>query len=316
LSAETPLISVVIPAHREAVGIQALIERIATVLRSLPVEHEIIVVDDGSPDETFERVRELAAVNSAVRGLKLARNFGKEAALLAGLRMAKGDAIVTMDADLQHPPDLIPHMISAWHGGAKIVHGVKRNRQAEGLVARLRSRTFSHLVAALGGIELRNSSDFKLLDRAAADVLARHLPERARFYRGLAEWIGLRQEAVFFDVGTRHSGQTKWSTRALLGVARVALVSFTSTPLRIISWLGVLVMIVGVALGADALWSWFNGRSVSGFVTILATLLFIGSVIMVSLGIIGEYIAAIYDEVKGRPAYVIEKHCGNQSGES
>lgn len=303
-------ISVVIPAYREALGISSVIGAIEQRLVAETVAYEIIVVDDGSPDETFQRVQEIAARNPHVRGIRLSRNFGKEAALLAGLRASVGDAVITIDADMQHPPAMIPSMIRAWRGNAFVVNAVKRSRGAEGLLNRWRADLFNWLVTKLGGVDLRNSSDYKLLDRQVVDILVQQLPEKERFYRGLAQWIGFEQLNLPFDVDSREAGDSSWSVRSLIGLALTALVSFTSAPLRVITLLGLLAMLVGVVIGGDALWSWLHDRAVSGFATTIMTLLFLGSLIMISLGIIGEYIAKIYDEIKARPSYLVASTCG------
>jgi glycosyltransferase involved in cell wall biosynthesis len=303
-------ISVVIPAYREALGISSSIGIIERILLAEDLAFEIIVVDDGSPDETFARVQEIAARDPHVRGIRLSRNFGKEAALLAGLRASGGDAVITIDADMQHPPAMIPRMIGAWRGNAMVVNAVKRSRGPESRLARWTADLFNWLVTRLGGVDLRNSSDYKLLDRRVVDILVDVLPEKKRFYRGLAQWIGFEQINLPFDVESRETGESSWSTRSLIGLAMTALLSFTSAPLRVVTMLGLVAMLVGVVIGGDALWSWLNDRAVSGFATIIMTLLFLGSLIMISLGIIGEYIAKIYDEIKGRPSYLVASTCG------
>jgi glycosyltransferase involved in cell wall biosynthesis len=300
------LISVVVPAHNEAQGIAHATEVIGGVLDGCGVRWEIVVVDDGSRDGTFERLREIARREPRVKGVRFSRNFGKESALLAGLNFATGDAVITIDADLQHPPSLIPQMIGEWRAGAKVVDAVKRSRQTDGALTRLRARLFNSLLTKLGGINLENSSDFKLLDRVVVDAIAGMLPERRRFYRGLAEWVGYQRVALPFDVAERESGQGKWTLWKLVELALTALISFTSAPLRIVTVLGFFTLAFGFIVGAEALISWIQGVAVSGFTTTIATLLIIGSTIMISLGIIGEYIAKIYDEIKARPAYLVE----------
>jgi glycosyltransferase involved in cell wall biosynthesis len=303
-------ISVVMPAYREALGISSVIAAVEQRLLAEGVAYEIIVVDDGSPDETFQRVQEIAARNPRVRGIRLSRNFGKEAALLAGLRASVGDAVITIDADMQHPPAMIPSMIRAWRGNAMVVNAVKRSRGRESMLDRWRADLFNSLATKLGGIDLRSSSDYKLLDRKVVDILVEHLPEKKRFYRGLAQWIGFEQLNLPFDVESRNAGESSWSARELIGLALTALLSFTSAPLRLVTLLGLLAMLVGVVIGGDAIWSWLHNRAVSGFATTIMTLLFLGSLIMISLGIIGEYIAKIYDEIKARPTYLVASTCG------
>jgi glycosyltransferase involved in cell wall biosynthesis len=304
------LLSVVVPAHNEAHGIAHAIDVILSAVASCGMQAELIVVDDGSQDGTFDRVKELAARDRRIKGLRFTRNFGKEAALLAGLRAASGSAVITIDADLQHPPALIATMIEQWRAGARVVDAVKRGRAGDGALTRLRAGLFNALLSRLAGINLRNASDFKLLDRVVVDAIARELPERQRFYRGLADWVGYRHVSVQFDVEPRAQGEGKWSVWRLVQLATTAIVSFTSAPLQIVTILGVLTLVLGMGVGADALIAWFQGRAVSGFATTIITLLIVGSFIMISLGIIGEYIAKIYDEIKARPPYFLESAVG------
>jgi glycosyltransferase involved in cell wall biosynthesis len=310
---QSELLSVVVPAHNEAAGITHAIEVIATTLASCGMKLEIIVVDDGSRDATFERVKDRSIADGRVKGLRFTRNFGKEAALLAGLRVASGEAVVTIDSDLQHPPALIPKMLEEWRKGAMVVDAVKRRRENDGILTRLRAGLFNSLLSRLGGINMENSSDFKLLDRVVVDAIARELPERQRFYRGLADWVGYRHASIPFDVEVRAEGKGKWSLWKLMQLATTAIVSFTSAPLQIVTVLGTLTLLLGVVVGADALISYFQGRAVSGFATTIITLLVVGSFIMISLGIIGEYLAKIYDEIKARPTYLVESAVGFDS---
>lgn len=312
-SLENNLLSVVIPAHNEESGIAHALSVIKEVLSTCGMKWEIIVVDDGSSDQTFDRLRELATQEARIRGVRFSRNFGKEAALLAGLNIAKGDAVVTIDADLQHPPRLIPAMIEAWKQGAKVVDGVKRSRATDGVLTRLRASIFNATLSRLGGINMENSSDFKLLDRVAVDAITQALPERQRFYRGLSDWVGYQHVSMPFDVEERIKGQGKWSLWGLLGLATTAIVTFTSAPLRIVTALGFITMVFGGFIAAEAFIGWLQGKSVSGFTTTIFTLLIIGSFIMISLGIIGEYIAKIYDEIKRRPPYLIESMVGDDT---
>ena len=306
LADRSALVSVVVPAHNESVGIARAIEVIGGILDACASHWEIVIVDDGSRDDTFARVRRIAAVDARVKAVRFSRNFGKEAALLAGLRVAGGDAVITIDADLQHPPALIPTMLAAWRNGAQVVDAVKRSRDTDGPLTRLRARIFNALLSRLGGIKLDNASDYKLLDRVVVDAIAHGLPERQRFYRGLSDWVGFRHAQVLFDVEARATGEGKWTLWKLVELALTATISFTSAPLRIVTFLGMATLAFGFAVAVEALWGWFHGNAVSGFTTTIVTLLIIGSAIMISLGIIGEYIAKIYDEIKARPAYLVE----------
>jgi glycosyltransferase involved in cell wall biosynthesis len=300
------MLSVVIPAHNEAKGISQVLSVIIEVLSSCEMVWEIIVIDDGSQDGTFAQLKELASNDKRLKGMRFSRNFGKEAAILAGLRAAEGDAVVTIDADLQHPPQLIPMMIDEWRHGAKVVNAVKRRRENDGLFKRIRAKIFNTVLSRLGGVDLNNSSDFKLLDRLVVNTIVKELPERKRFYRGLSNWVGYAHANIPFDVEGRTAGEGKWTSWRLIELATTAIVSFTSAPLRIVTILGFITLIFGFLVATEALVSWTRGIAVSGFMTLIFTLLIIGSFIMISLGVVGEYIAKIYEEIKQRPPYLVE----------
>ncbi len=304
------LVSVVMPAHNEAEGIETAVRVVRGVLTEAGLRNEIIVVDDGSRDATFHRVSQVAQDLENVIGIRLSRNFGKEAAILAGLRTARGDVVVTMDSDLQHPPSLIPQMVEAWRNGAMVVNAVKRERKVDTLVARARALVYGWLSEKLGGLDLRNSSDFKLLDRQVVRVVVDLLPERRRLYRGLVQWVGFAQCDVPFQVDPRVAGQTKFSLRSLIGLAITGVISFTNTPLHIVTGLGLATLALSLGVAADAIWSWYHGTAVSGFATTIIVELLIGSFIMISLGIVGQYIAKMYDELKRRPSYLVATQVG------
>ena len=308
--AKLPDISVVIPAYNEGEGVDRALVTISGILQTVLGNWEIIVIDDGSRDDTYERVCLYAETEPNVKGVSFSRNFGKEAALLAGLKYSRGKAVVVIDADLQHPPELIPEMLAKWHNGAKIVHAVKRSRKTDSVGKRLAALTVNKIISWLGGINIHNSSDYKLLDREIVDILVNQLPERERFFRGLSSWIGFQEEYIEFDVSNRIENESKWSFWSLLELAITALTSFTSAPLRIVTFLGLMTLVLGFAVASEALWSWHQGQAVSGFATIIITLLLIGSFIMISLGIIGEYIAKIYEEIKSRPPYLVKSTVG------
>ncbi len=310
-----PVISVIIPANNEEPGIAAALGVINGVLASCEVSNEIIVIDDGSTDGTYAVLNKLCQDQENLRAIKLSRNFGKESAMLAGLRAATGDAVITIDADLQHPPELIPEMIERWKDGAMVVHAVKRQRAANTAMERVRASIYNNLLKFLGGIDLRNSSDYKLIDRVVVNALVNELHEYQRFFRGLVTWVGYRQEKLFFDVAERQAGETKWSTRSLIGLAITGIVSFTSMPLRIVTIFGILTLLLAFGVAVEALWSWFIGTAVTGFMTIIFVLLLLGSFIMISLGIMGEYIAKIYEEVKNRPDYLVDRSAGFNENE-
>jgi glycosyltransferase involved in cell wall biosynthesis len=304
------MVSVVIPAYHEEENIERTVQVVREHLKKCDIEYEILIVDDGSRDGTFGKVCKMAETGTGVRGIRLSRNFGKEAAILAGLTAARGNAVITIDADLQHPPDLIPEMIRRWRAGVRVVHAVKRSRASDSFLARQRAALFNKVLTRLGGIDMQNASDFKLLDRVAVDMVVSGLRERSRFFRGLAQWVGFEQESIPFDVAFRHSGQGKWSLRALFDLGITAFVSFTTDPLRIVMFLGLATLAFAVVVAVETFWSVYRGRSVSGFATLEITILLIGSFVMISLGILGEYIAKIYEETKARPPYIVSSRCG------
>lgn len=312
----SPTISVVIPAFNEETGIAHAIGEIKSALSACHVSYELIIVDDGSRDNTFQKVCELNLADKSVKGIRLSRNFGKESALYAGLAAAQGDAVITIDADLQHPPALIQQMITSWKEGAKIVHAIKVDRSTDSRVTRLRAALFNNILKKLGGIDITNSSDFKLLDREVVEILTTQLNEKGRFYRGLSNWVGFKQQSIPFTVEERNAGTGKWSIYSLIGLAITAIVSFTSLPLRIITILGLFTFVFGALVASDALYSWYQGEAISGFTTTIISILIIGSFIMISLGIIGEYLAKIYDEVKDRPIYIIGNSVGIKDEEA
>ena len=306
-----PIISAVIPAHNESQGIELAVKKIAEILTDcVNSAWEIIVVDDGSSDQTYAKILALSQNDARIKGIAFSRNFGKENALLAGLDYATGQAIITIDADLQHPPSFIPEMIDKWRAGAKIVHAVKRSRKHDSIAKKSAAYLINQLISGLGGINVKNSSDFKLLDREIVDIITHQLSEKQRFFRGLTSWIGFDEDYVYFDVANREGDESKWSFWALLELSITALTSFTGFPLHIITFLGFLTLILGFSVASEAIWSLINHQTVSGYTTIIICLLLIGSFVMISLGIIGEYIAKIYDEVKGRPHYLIKSSVG------
>ncbi|MBI4891580.1 MAG: glycosyltransferase family 2 protein [Acidobacteria bacterium] len=298
-------VTAIVPAFNEENNIDACAEAICTALESASAGFELIFIDDGSSDATWQRIEACHRRDDRIKGLRLSRNFGKEAAILAGMESAKGQAILTLDADLQHPPGLIPEMIKVWRaGGVHIVDAVKRNRGGEPLLRRLSSRIYNRLALAVTGVELENSSDFKLLDRDVAFALL-GMSERRRFYRGMSKWTGFSRASVEFDVPSRTAGNSKWTTRGLAWMAWETIVSYSAAPLRIIHVASVSFLVLAVALSIRAMQLWLTGRAVSGFTTVILLILILGGLLLFCLAIIAEYIMAIYDEVKQRPHYLL-----------
>jgi dolichol-phosphate mannosyltransferase len=247
-----------------------------------------------------EQMPELAAI-------RLSRNFGKESAIAAGLEMAAGDACIVMDADLQHPPSLLPHMVQRWReGGWDVVEAVKSHRGRESATQRIVTRAFYRAASWLTGYDLQDASDFKLIDRRVL-VEWRRLGERATFFRGLVAWLGFTRTQILFEVPPRRIGHSRWSLGALSLLAVHAVTSFSALPLQLVTLIGLLMLLVAILLGAQAVRLWFEGLALPGFTTVILLQLIIGGFLMLSLGIIGTYIARIYDEVKGRPRYVVRE---------
>lgn len=298
-------LSIIVPAFQEAAGLRTGLGAIHAAARQTHIAFEIIVVDDGSTDDTWAAIAAARREMPEIAGVRLSRNFGKEGAIAAGLDRAKGDACIVMDADLQHPPALIPEMVRRWREEEwDVVEAVKSHRGHESVAHRVVARIFYRAAAWLTGYDLQDASDFKLLDRR---VLAewRRLGERATFFRGLVAWLGFRRTQVPFDVPPRTSGRSRWSLTALSGLAVHAVTSFSALPLQLVTMLGLVMLLVAVVLGVQAIRLWLEGLALPGFTTVILLQLIIGGVLMLSLGIIGTYIARIYDEVKARPRYVI-----------
>ena len=299
------LISLIVPAYQEGRLIASSLREIRARAREAGEPFELIVVDDGSTDDTWRAITDVREEIPELVGLRLSRNFGKEGAIAAGLDAAAGDACIVLDADLQHPPALIPEMVRLWRDqGWDVVEAVKSHRGRESLSHRLVTRTFYRIASWLTGHELQDASDFKLLDRRVVDEW-RRLGERATFFRGLVSWLGFRKTQVLFEVPPRQAGHSRWSLRSLTSLAIHAVTSFSALPLQVVTVLGLVTLLIAAAVGLQAIRLWYNGSALPGFTTVILLELIIGGFLMISLGIIGTYIARIYDEVKGRPRYVV-----------
>jgi len=299
------LVSVVIPVFEEEKHLKQSLRVIEGVLNSERIKHHYVLVDDGSKDRTWETIKEAAREIPGISAVKLSRNFGKESALCAGLEMATGDACIVMDSDLQHPPALIPEMIRLWQKeGYEVVEGVKTSRGREGLFSKIYAYLFYKTLKRFAGFDLSGASDFKLLDSKVVTSW-RLLTERNTFFRGMTAWVGYKRIRIPFEVAARATGKTKWSKVKLFRLALTAITSFSSLPLYVVVFLGLVFLIGSIPLGIDTLESYFRGIAVSGFTTVILLLLVIGSILMICLGIIGAYIARIFDEVKHRPRYLV-----------
>jgi glycosyltransferase involved in cell wall biosynthesis len=305
-------ISVIVPVWNEAKHLRRTLKTIVDYVRQSTDSYELIVIDDGSTDETWSEIITAFTEIPQLEGIRLSRNFGKERALCAGLEQVRGQAVIIMDGDLQHPPELIPEMIDIWQSkGAKIVEGVKRSRGRETKGYRFGTRLFYELIRLLTRYDLSKASDFKLLDRQVVEHWVK-MPERNTFFRGMTAWLGFPRVTLEFDVAPRAEGQSSWRLAALVKLALNAVVSFSSWPLRLVTIGGVILLAVAVVLGIQTLYMKFAGMAVAGFSTVILLLLGMNSMIMLGIGIVGEYIAAIYDEVKGRPRYVVSQKVSGQ----
>lgn len=303
-------VSLVVPCFNEQDNIVPFYEEILKVFSEIQeAAFELMFVDDGSSDETFSRIADLHEKDDRVKCISFSRNFGKEAALFAGIRNVTGDCTVVLDADLQHPPVLIKEMYSLWKQGFQVVEGIKQSRGKESRIHGLFTRLFYRMISHAVKIDMANSSDYKLLDKAVTEELA-DLKERNTFFRALSFWVGFKTTSVYYEVADRASGRSKWSTKSLMKYAIKNMVCFSYTPLHIISAVGIIFVLIAMGIGIDALCSYFRNSSASGFPTIVFLLLVGFGGCLISLGIIGIYIAQIYDEVKKRPQYIIGRRIG------
>ena len=298
------LVSVVLPCRDEAANVPRVIGAVRSALGPAGVDYEFVVVDDGSADATWEAIQSAARDDPKVRGLRLSRPFGKEAAIAAGLDVARGDAVLVMDADMQHPPSLVPDMVRSWTEGHDVVEAVKSSRGREPAWYRAFSRLFYAAMNRLSGLDLAGSSDFKLLD---ARVVAawRRFDERTLFFRGLVSWMGFRRDRVWFEVADRASGSSVWGFTALARLALSGIAAFSSIPLQLVTAFGVAFLLLGLWLGVRAVIVKFSGLAIDGITILILLNVITGSVVMISLGIIGQYVAQIYLEVKRRPRYLV-----------
>jgi glycosyltransferase involved in cell wall biosynthesis len=304
-SLSTRLVSVVIPLYKEGSHLGVFLSDLKSALDQTRHPFEIVLVDDGSPDDTWERIKDEARTLPNLGALRLSRNFGKELALCAGLERARGDAVVVMDGDGQHPPSLLPLMIEKWDmSGADMVQAVKIKRGRESLAGKLGALVFYLILNKLSGFELKGASDFKLMNRKAVNAWLA-MRERNVFFRGMTAWMGFSTVRIPFEVAARRAGKSGWSYFKRWKLALVGITTFSSFPLHLVTFAGVIFFLFAVGLGIQTLYLKLAGRAFTGFATVILLELIIGSLLMISLGIIGEYLARIYEEVKGRPRYLV-----------
>jgi len=299
----TPDLSIVVPLYNEGAHLDRVLAELEAVLDAMPYVCELILVDDGSTDQTWSVIR--TAEIEHIRGIRLSRNFGKEAALAAGLEHARGRAAIIMDGDLQHPPALIPEMVRIWEEQqVGVVEAVKRDPGKVPFWHRLASRFFYKMLSGLPGNRLDGATDFKLLDRAVIEAW-RRMGERNLFFRGMAHWLGFERRELVFDVPERVGERSRWSLFQLIRLATTGVTSFTTFPLQLTTLIGLVFLVFSVLLGGQTLYMKLSGAGVDGFTTVILLILITGSLILISLGVMGIYIARIYEEVKARPRYLI-----------
>ena len=300
------MLSVILPAYNEENMILRSASVVGELLGKYEIPYEILFIDDGSKDTTWEKVREAHRQDKRVRGVSFSRNFGKEAAIYAGLAAARGEAAAVMDCDLQHPPEKLVEMYGLWKQGYEVIEGVKTDRGEESALHRWLAGLFYSMMSGAVGIDMRNASDFKLLDRRVVDTLC-GMEEKNTFFRALSSWVGYRKATVYFEVRERTEGATKWSLKALLRYALDNITAFTALPLQFVTISGAATLLLASVLGIHTLIRYAKGNSVAGFPTVILLLLFIGSVIMISLGIIGYYLSKMNEEIKRRPKYIVSE---------
>ena len=305
------MLSVILPSYNEEKMIQKAADTIADILKKEKIDYELVFVDDGSKDQTWQRITEANKKDPNVTGVHFSRNFGKESAMFAGLEKAAGDCCVVLDCDLQHPPAKIVEMYRLWEEGYEVVEGIKEDRGEESGFHKFAANSFYSLMSKAIGMDMGSSSDFKLLDRKVVDTL-NAMPERNVFFRALSFWVGFKKASVSYCVRERTAGESKWSTKSLIKYAISNIGSFSSAPLHLITVLGIVMLIIAIVFGIISFVQKVTGQAVAGFTTVILLLLFSSSVIMISLGIIGYYLARVYEELKGRPRYIVSKTVGEK----
>lgn len=304
-------ISIVVPVYNEEGNLQALYDRLGAVLKPLNLSYEIIMVDDGSADRSPAIIAELHKKDPRVKLIGFSKNFGHMIALSAGLDHASGNAVITMDADLQHPPQLIPELIKKWRSGAEVVNTLRKDTKGAGIFKNISARFFYWLINRIAKIDLpANAADYRLLDRKVVEAL-KSVRERSRFLRGLIRWVGFRQESVEYEADPRFSGKTKYSFGRMISFALDGITSFSSFPLRLATYLGLAIALFSFLYILYAIYiRLFTSQAIAGWTSVLVAVLFIGGIQLIFLGVIGEYLSRVYEETKQRPLYIVSHKLG------
>lgn len=303
---EMGVLSVVLPAYNEELMIAKTCNVLHEVLSNAGIFYELVLVNDGSTDDTWNEILKAGEKDPQILGIRFSRNFGKEAAILAGLSQTSGDVIAVMDCDLQHPPETLIEMYHKWEKGYEVIEGVKKSRGKESFLHKESAGFFYKLMSEATKVDMQNASDFKMMDRKVVNSIL-SLPERNMFFRATSSWVGYRTAYVEFEVQEREAGESKWSTWSLIKYAFTNIVAFTTAPLQIVTVGGGICFFCSLLMILYSLIQYFCGHAIEGYTTTILLLLLIGSAIMLSLGVIGYYLAKIYEEVKRRPRYIISE---------
>ena len=306
------LLSVVLPAYNEELMVGKTCRVLHDILTKAGIRYELVLVNDGSKDRTWEEIQAAGKKDQHILGVHFSRNFGKESAVFAGMAQATGDVVAVMDCDLQHPPEALLEMYHKWEEGYQVVEGIKKSRGKESFLHKESAGFFYGIMSRITGIDMQNTSDFKMLDRQVVNTIL-SMPERNMFFRATTSWVGYRTTYVEFEVREREAGESKWSTWSLVKYAFTNIVAFTTIPLQFVTVGGGICFLCSLILMIYSLVQYFTGHAIEGYTTILLVMLLLGSAVMLSLGIIGYYMAKIYEEVKHRPRYIISQIVrGNQ----
>jgi len=314
---DSAFISIVVPLYNEEAAVEALVPRLFALMEREGLQGDVICIDDGSKDSTWDRLTALSPRYPALTLVSLSRNFGKEVAIAAGLDIADGNAVILMDGDLQHPPEVIPQFLAKWREGFDIVYGVRKNRDRDGVLRRGFTRVFYRLFNSVSNTPITpDAGDFRLLDRKVVDAI-RRMRERARFMKGIYSWVGFKSTAVEFDVTERAGGKSSFSTWRLFNLAFDGLLSFSTVPLRVAMFVGGLIAFAALALGSFYLIrTLIFGIDVPGYASLIVSILALSGFTMLQLGVMGLYLGRIYDEVKARPLYLVREIVGKAALES
>lgn len=305
-----PGLSLIIPLHNEAPGLLMFWNNLLDVLEGIAETYEVIFVDDGSHDETWGLVQAIATQSAWVKAARFTRNFGKEAAIQVGLEKSRGQSVVVMDGDGQHPPELLPEMLRCWREGkALIVAARKNSRVSDSLTQRGCSRLFNATMKLLTNLDMEGSTDYRLLDRRVVNALL-ECPEKIRFFRGMSVWLGFTMKEIPFDVPPRLSGTGRWSTLALIKLALHAILAYSSKPLYYVFATGLAGTLASILLGIQAIYSWGTGIAVNGWTSLTILILFFGSLNLAAMGVVGLYLSQLFAEAKRRPTYFVIEEIG------